>query len=138
MNNRKVWFAVCYAVAAFFHFYYNPAHGRPEDWPLLFVPFVLGWVAFLLPAILPVVLIEEGAFHYAAWDEHSMTTMLCATLLACLIWFFPPRVARWFGTFDPVGDAGKRRLPSPVRGAAHALDFLNKRLFGRQKTGGWA
>lgn len=135
--NRKLWFAVCCAVAIGFRFY-NNAHGRADEVPLLLVPFVIAWTAFILPAIFPVVLIEEGAFHFAAWsDGHTMTTMFCGTLLACLFWFFPPRLARWFGTFDAFKE-GPRRRPLLLRGAAYALDAMNKRLFGRQKTGGWA
>ena len=76
--------------------------------------------------------------HVAPFVVAAHATAI-AVIGALAFWFFPvARVRRWFGTFDAVGDAGKRRLPSLSRGAASVLDALTRLRIGKGKQGGWA
>lgn len=59
-------------------------------------------------------------------------------LLAAIFWFFPfPRVMRMLGIYDPFRHSDRRR-PRLAGAASRLLDQIEMRLFGRQKTGGWA
>ena len=84
----------------------------------------------LLPGGVVAVLVRDvtgQAFHFSVM-----------VWLSVAFWLFPvARVRRWFGVYDAFAE-GPRRRPLLMRGAASILDTLNKRLFGRQKTGGWA
>lgn len=140
--NRKILFAVCCVVVVAIRLY-SIAHGRTYGTPLLLLPFAIAWTAFMLPASLPVVLIEEMVFQFAPFsDGHTMTTILWSTLAACLIWLCPPRIARWFGTFDAVSAKANRRLfsrlPTISKTAANILDRWNRSRVGKGKMGGWA
>lgn len=136
--DRKIWALICLALSVGLRVHQHMA-GTAVDDGLLFEPFVILWTAFMLPAALPVILLERYAFHLEPWaDDNSTRTLLWLTLTASAIWFCPgARIARWFGAFDAFRE-GKRRRPVLLRGVAYALDMANKRLFGRQKTGGWA
>ena len=147
---RKIWFAICLALTVGLHVHMH-MKGTAGNYPLL-EPLVIAWTAFMLPAALPVAMIERYVFHLEPWaDENTALTGWCLILTASAIWFFPTaRLTRWFGAFDAFKEGLWLRVhtrlrlpkwmrhPSLVRGAASALDALNKRLFGRQKTGGWA
>lgn len=136
--NRKIWALICFALSLGLHVWLQ-LDGRADGPGWLLWPLVVGVTAFILPGMGTVLIIERCCMGLDPWgDGHGMTTWFYSGLASCFIWFFPAaRIARWFGSFDAFGE-GKRRRPVLVRGVAHALDALNKRLFGRQKTGGWA
>lgn len=61
-----------------------------------------------------------------------------ANLLSFIFWFFPvQRLCRLAGIYDPFESSGCRR-PLLFSFLAFIQDEFDKRLFGRQKTGGWA
>ena len=148
---RKVWALICFALSVAMHVYLHLS-GRTEADPGWFLwPFIVGVTAFLLPAMLPVCFIER-LLGFAPWGEgHTAQTYLWMTLAASLIWFFPAaRLARMCGAFDGFREGlwlrlhRRLHLPDRLRSLSlwRGLDFVheqvNKRLFGRQKTGGWA
>ena len=119
-------------------------HGYTDNPGWLLWPLVIGITAFLLPAMLPVIVVEH-ALDFAPWGEgHTALTYLYMTLAAALIWFFPPRVFRWFGIFDAFEESlwlrlrKRLRLPSFWQAAAAALDTLHRLKLGKGKNGGWA
>ncbi len=132
--NRRYWAVGCFAVSLAVHVQLvMQGHIDPD---FLF-PLAVCWGAFVEP-VLPLVWIERVCGFAPFADGHRAITVALLMLAASVFWFFAlPRCQRWFGIFDAFKEGLRRRLLL-VRGAAYALDAVNKRLFGRQKTGGWA
>ena len=136
--NRKIWAAICFASSAGLHVYLHLSGRSEADPGWLLWPLIVGITAFWLPAMLQVC-VTERFVGFAPWgDGHTAVTYLWLTLAASLIWFFPAaRIERWFGAFDAFKGSDRPR-PRLLGAAVFVFEQVNKRLFGRQKTGGWA
>jgi len=133
---RKSWFLLSLTASLILRLHWN-IQGTADDDLLSFALRVI-WMAFMLPSGWPVVMVEAHVFHFDPWvgTGHWLVTNVNMIVSAGALWLFPVnRIKRWFGTYDPFEE---RRRPMLVRGFAHVLDAINKRLFGRQKTGGFA
>ena len=135
---RKIWFAICvsFIVAVRIHQHLT---GNAVDVGMMLEPLLVLWSAFVVPAALPVMLIERYVFHLDPWaDGNDTRSAIWLTLTASFLWFFPAdRIARWFGRFDAFKHSDRPR-PRLLGAAVFVYEQANKRLFGRQKTGGWA
>jgi hypothetical protein len=101
--------------------------------PALEVPaFALQWAMRALAA--------PGTITHAIAERlfHHETSALISFLISTLFWFFPSaRLLRWIGIYDPFANSDARR-PHGFIFVAFIIDWFERRLFGYQKTGGWA
>ena len=92
------------------------------------------WLAFMTPGWL--VVVPLGHFRQVPVDNHGAVAL--AVVISALCWFFPlARIRREFGSFDAFKNSDRPR-PRLLGAAVFVSEQVNKRLFGRQKTGGWA
>lgn len=105
---------------------------RPHP-SLAMLPFSIIAGAFFFPGSFAVVLFRALTGIDAGYGV--------AIALALLFWFFPiDRLRRYAGVHDPFRASSRksRSLVMLLTVAAWCLDQLDRRLFGRQVTGGWS
>lgn len=130
MNNRKLLFGcIVVTVTALYAglFIWSVAHGYAHR-ALWWLPFLILKTSFMFPGDW---LAGIGQSLGHDWWGYSFPA-------SCLFWFFPiARVRRCFGRHDAFRGTDVSR-PGLVRMIARGLDALDRRRFGREKTGRWA